>query len=214
MHSDAVQAAGRVPLDVDGWGVDLCSVSAHKLGGPQGVGALFIRSGHEHAPLITGGGQEQGRRSGTSNVAGIVGFGVAAREAMAAMGAGAARMEALRDGFEAEVLTRISDVRVLGDTDSRLPNTSLLSVRGVKGEALVFELDAHGIAISTGSACSSGSGELSHVLRAMALPEPDLDAAVRISIGHGTDEPELARALSVLAHAVERLRRLAGASRV
>ncbi len=208
VHCDAVQAAGRAPVAVDDWGVDLCSISAHKIGGPQGVGALYVRPGFPLAPLITGGGQEGGMRSGTSNVAGIVGFGAAAA-AVVADSAAPARMAALRDRFEARILDRIADVVVVGDLAHRLPNTSLLSIRGVKGEAVVFDLDAHGVAISTGSACSSGNGRVSHVVEAMSLPELDRDAVVRVSVGPETDPSSVDEAAATLEAAVRRLRNLA-----
>lgn len=204
-HVDAVQACGKVPLELDAWGVDLASVSGHKLGGPQGVGALYLREGVSLAPLLTGGGQEGGQRSGTHNTAGIVGLGEAARLARAELSEVSARMAALRDAFEEGVRSRVPWVRRLGDRERRLPNTASLSFPGIKGEALLMAMDAEEICVSTGSACSSGSGKPSHVLVAMGLSQSQLDGALRVSLGTGTTRDEVDVAAGVLADIALRL---------
>ena len=185
VHSDAVQAAGKVGLDFMSSGLDLMSVSAHKIGGPAGVGALLTRDGLALDPLIVGGGQERGRRSGTENLSGIVGFGAAAERAAADMVACVVgdRIAALRDRFEEKVLAGAPDARVLCQGIPRLPNTSCVVMPGVAAETQVMAMDLEGIAVSAGSACSSGKVKRSHVIDAM---EPAGDAAtnaIRISFG-------------------------------
>lgn len=209
LHCDAVQALGKVPVDVVAWDVDSCAVSAHKIGGPQGIGALVTRPGLGVEPLLRGGGQEHGRRSGTENVMAIAGFGVAAQVAERDLAATAARMRALRDGLEADLLAALPDCAVQGDRERRLPNTASLGFAGVKGEALVVSLDAQGICVSTGSACSSGSGRPSHVLVAMGVPAGQLGGALRISLGPATTQAEVAVAVRAIVTAVRRLRALA-----
>ena len=209
VHTDAVQAAGKIPVEVESWDVDLCSISAHKIGGPQGIGALYIREGLELPALITGGGQELGLRSGTYNAAGIIGFGAAAEAAHRTLARNMKHTSTLRDRFEAEMNSGLSDLRILGDTKSRLPNTSLMSIHGIKGEALVTALDAYDIAVSTGSACSSGSGNVSHVLDAMNLPKEDLDAVIRVSFGPESTDEELSIVLKRIIQLVNDLRAVA-----
>jgi cysteine desulfurase len=209
VHTDAVQAAGKVPLEVEKWGVELSSISAHKIGGPQGIGALYIHEDIEIPAMITGGGQEFGLRSGTSNAAGIIGFGAAAEAAHKGLAQNMRHTRSLRDRFEAEMQSALSDVFVLGDQPNRLPNTSLMSIHGIKGEALVTALDAQDIAISTGSACSSGSGAVSHVLGSMKLPKEDLDAVIRVSFGPESEQSELEEALKEIITTAQALRRIA-----
>ncbi len=210
IHTDAVQALGKIPVDVDAWGVDFCSVSAHKIGGPQGVGALYIHPEATIAPLITGGGQESGRRSGTLNVAGIVGFGAVAEVIAPRLNERSRTMATLRDRLESKILAALDTVHVLGDLEHRLPNTSLLAVPGIKGEAIVLEMDAAGVAISTGSACSSGTGEPSSVLTAMKLSNVKIQGAIRFSVGIENTEEEMDQAVSALIQTVERLHTVAG----
>lgn len=182
VHTDAVQAAGKIPLDIDELGVDFLSLSAHKLGGPQGVGALVLREDREVRAQVVGGGQERGRRSGTENVAGIAGFGEAARLALEGL-SHYAGLAALRDDIERRTGEIAPARHVHAAEVPRLPNTSCLSMPGVKSETQVMMFDLAGIAISAGSACSSGKVSASHVLDAMAVPEDEALTAVRVSLG-------------------------------
>ncbi|GMV41458.1 MAG: cysteine desulfurase [Myxococcales bacterium] len=205
VHVDAVQAAGKLPLDVATLGADLLTLSAHKLHGPKGVGALWVRRGLKPAPLLLGGHQERGRRGGTENVPGIVGFGVAARVAARAA-AEPARIAALRDrlwrGLEAMGAHRN------GDPERCLPNTLNVSVDGTEGEVVLASLDLAGVSVSSGSACTAGSLEPSHVLLAMGLSRERARAAVRFSLGRGTTAEEIDRVLSLLPDIVARTRGL------
>ncbi len=191
LHCDAVQAVGRIPFDMTALGLDLVSVSAHKLGGPQGVGALLLAEGLEVAPLIRGGGQERRRRAGTENVAGIAGFGAAAEAAQAGL-ADAGRSEALRDLLERLATEALPEALVIGAGAPRLPNTSCLALPGLAAETQVIGLDLAGVAVSAGSACSSGKVESSHVLRAMGLDESLAASAIRVSLGWASDESDIA----------------------
>ncbi len=209
VHTDAVQAAGKVPVDLQSWDVDLASLSAHKLGGPQGIGALYVRPELRLDALITGGGQEGGRRSGTENTAAIVGFGVAARLARGELTERASRSRRQRDGFEAHVLAQVPQVQIQGDRHNRLPNTSSMSILGITGEAMVMRLDAMGLAAATGSACSSGSGKPSPVLVAMGLADRDIQGALRVSVGWNTTDAEVERAATAVVAAAKALFALA-----
>lgn len=193
VHCDAVQAVGKIAVDFAALGVDSLAVSAHKIGGPQGVGALLLRDGLAFRPLLTGGGQELGRRSGTENLAGIAGFGAAA----AAAGRDLPRMSgvaALRDRLERRLLDAVPGARAHGAAVDRLPNTSCVTMPGVPGETQVMALDLAGVCISAGAACSSGKVRPSHVLRAMGLDEAEAASAVRFSLGPDTTEAEIRRA--------------------
>jgi cysteine desulfurase len=196
LHVDAVQGAGRIDCSIEDLGADLLSVTAHKLGGPQGAGALIKRGDiHIADPLIKGGGQERGSRGGTENVAAIVGFGAAAGAANAARKADAIRMAALRDKFEAGLLAASPQAVIFGKNANRLPNTSFFAVPGVRAEAAVISFDLNGISTSSGSACSSGKVQGSKILAAMGV-EPALAAgAVRVSLGWTTTENEVDRLL-------------------
>ncbi len=205
-HTDAVQSAGKIRVDVREMDVDLASFSAHKLYGPKGVGALWIRRGVRLMPVLTGGRQERNRRPGTENVAGIVGFGVAARLAAARLEAEATRLAALRDRLEAAVLERVPQSEVNGARDARVPNTANISFAGVEAESLLIALDLEGIAVSTGSACSSGTLEPSHVLKAMGLPGHRAQSSIRFSLGLSNTERDVDRLVEVLPGIVERLR--------
>ncbi len=209
-HTDAVQTAGKLPIDVTALGVDLLSISAHKFNGPKGVGALWIRRGMRLVAPTTGGRQERNRRAGTENVPAIVGFGVAAELARGKLAAEAARLEALRDRLEAGMLERVADATVNG-SGARVPNTTNISFRGVEAEALLIALDLEGIAVSTGSACSSGTLEPSHVLRAMGLTPRRAQSSIRFSLGLGNTEAEIERVLDVLPPLVAKLRALSRA---
>jgi cysteine desulfurase len=211
VHCDAVQAAGRLPIDVRALDVDLLALSAHKICGPKGVGGLYVRRGTALAPLLRGGGQERNRRAGTENVAGIVGFGIAAAIAREALAAEAQRLCGLRDRLEASLL-RIPGVRRNGE-GPRLPNTANLSFDGTEAEDLLIALDLEGIAVSTGAACSAGGVEPSHVLRAMGLAPERVQSSLRLSLGRTTGEADILRAAEAIASVVERQRARRGASR-
>ena len=206
-HTDAVQTAGKLPLDVTALGVDLLSISAHKFNGPKGVGALWIRRGTRLVAPLTGGRQERNRRAGTENVPAIVGLGVAAGLAGRKLVQEAARLGALRDRLESALLERIPDTTVNGDGD-RVPNTTNISFHGIEAEALLIALDLEGIAVSTGSACSSGTLEPSHVLRAMGLTPRRAQSSIRFSLGLGNTADEVERVVEALPRLVDKLRAL------
>ena len=205
-HTDAVQAAGRAPIDLKRSAIDLLSLSSHKLHGPKGVGALYVRRGLKFAPMIYGGRQERARRGGTENVPGIVGFGKAAEIAVPRLHGDAARMRALRDRLESDLIGRIRDVSVMGARAERLPNTSAIACAGVEAEAVATMLAREGIAVSTGAACSGGSHAPSHVLKAMNVPIAAELGAVRFSLSRETDDDEIDRALAATREIVGRLR--------
>ena len=206
LHSDAVQAAGKVPFDLASSGADMISLSAHKLGGPKGVGALVLREGVAVEPLIKGGGQERRRRAGTENVSGIVGFGVAAELASAALGR-AAEIGKLRDELEARAVSIAPDMVVFSANVARLPNTSAMAVPGTKAETLLIGLDLAGVAVSSGSACSSGKVEASHVLKAMGVAPELPQAALRVSLGPDTTKAEIDRFIAIWGEMITRLKR-------
>src|SRR5687767_8244796 len=204
VHCDAVQAAGKVPLDVDTLGVDLLALSAHKIYGPQGVGALFVRRGTRMKPLLRGGSQERNRRAGTENVAGIAGLGRAAQLAAAELAEQAPRVSALRDRLEARLL-EIPGARRNGE-GPRVPNTANVSFERVEAESLLLALDLQGLAVSTGAACAAGAMEPSHVLRAMGLSPERVQSSVRFSLGRTTTAEQVDRAALLVAAAVLRQR--------
>jgi cysteine desulfurase len=205
LHTDAVQVAGRLPLDFSALGADMMTLSAHKIGGPKGVGALVLREGVPVEPLIKGGGQERRRRAGTENVAGIVGFGVAA-ELAAAEPDKAAELAALRDELEERALAVEPDTVVVSGRVARLPNTSCIAVPGTKAETLVIGLDLAGVAVSVGSACSSGKVEASHVLSAMGLSHELAQGAIRVSLGFGTVSADIERFIVAWSELIKRMR--------
>jgi cysteine desulfurase len=207
-HIDAVQAFGKIPVDVEALGVDLVSLSAHKINGPKGVGALYVRRGTPLASWLRGGGHEQGLRAGTENVAGIVGFGAAAQLRSREMETEAGYIEGLRDRLASGLMAAIDEVVVNGSRTHRLPGTLNVSFRRVEAESILLGLDLEGIAASSGSACTAGTAEPSHVLLAMGL-EPRLAAgAVRFSFGYGNDAAQVDRVVKVLPPIVARLRAL------
>jgi cysteine desulfurase len=208
MHTDAVQSVGKVPVDVRALGVDLLSLSAHKFNGPKGAGVLWIKRGTRMQPTVTGGKHERNRRAGTENVAAIAGLGVAAGLAAHKLAAEASRVGELRDRLEAAILTAVPGTAVNGDPDQRVPNTSNISFDRVEAESLLIALDLEGIAVSTGSACSSGTLEPSHVLKAMGLPPHRTQNSLRFSLGMFSTEEEVDRVAEVLPRLVEKLRGL------
>jgi cysteine desulfurase len=205
LHTDAVQAAGRIKLDIAALGADLLSLSAHKIGGPKGVGALVLGGGATVEPLMKGGSQERRRRAGTENVAGIVGFGVAAELALADL-AKMGEIAGLRDELERGAVALAHGAVVLSANVARLPNTTCLAVPGVKAETLVIGLDLAGVAVSAGSACSSGKVEASHVLGAMGVADELRQGAIRVSLGFGTVNADIYSFLKAFGELIGRLR--------
>jgi len=207
-HSDGVQSTGKISVDVKKLKVDLFSMSAHKIHGPKGVGALFGKKGSVLKPQLTGGGHERNRRSGTENVAGIVGFGVAAKMAREGMGSEMDRVKELRDRLESGLKKNIDLIRVNAENAPRLPNTSNIMVDYAEGEGLVISLDLKGIAVSTGSACSSGSLEPSHVLTAIGKTPDEAHGSLRFSLNSMNTEQDVDYVVEVLPRIVDRLREL------
>jgi len=205
-HSDAVQAVGKIPVDIERCHLDLLSLTAHKFHGPKGTGAMFIRKGTNLAPLIYGGHHERDRRAGTENVPGIVGLGKAAALAGEFLVESGARLAALRDRLENGLLERVPGTAVNGDRTRRVPGTANLRFDGIDAGSLVIALDLEGIACSAGSACSSGSAEPSHVLTAIGLPAEQARSSVRFSLGHATTTEDVEYTLEVLPRVVEESR--------
>lgn len=197
MHCDAVQAAGRIALSMPALGIDALTLSAHKLGGPKGVGAIALSPAMEMGDrLLAGGGQESGRRAGTENVAGIAAFGIAAEEAAAALNDEAQRLAVLRDAFELRMRAIAPDIVIFGVDVPRLPNTSLFSVPGARAETLLMALDLKGVSVSSGSACSSGKVHRSHVLAAMGVAPELMDCAIRVSFGWTSVQDDITQCIS------------------
>lgn len=205
-HTDAVQAVGKMPIDVRDLGVDLMSISSHKIHGPKGIGALYIRSGVQIAPLVLGGGQESGLRSGTENVANIVGFGKACQMAKENMEANSAHLKNLRDSLVQKVTSEISHVSVNGHGQNRLPNNAHFTFLGVNGEDLIIKLDENGIAASTGSACSVKTQKASHVLAAMGFSHEQITGSLRLTVGLTNTIQEIENTVAVLKKTVSELR--------
>ncbi|MGE3276288.1 MAG: cysteine desulfurase family protein [Vicinamibacterales bacterium] len=208
VHTDAVQTAGKIPVDVRALGVDLLSISAHKFYGPKGVGALWIRRGVRLVPYLTGGRHERNRRAGTENVPAIAGMGAAATAARASMAREATRQAALRDRLEAGLMAAVPGVSLNGATHPRVPNTTNLSFDRLESESLLIALDLEGIAVSSGSACSSGTLEPSHVLKAMGLPHARTLGSLRFSLGSSTTEADIDRVIAVMPAIAAKLRGL------
>jgi cysteine desulfurase len=206
VHTDAVQAVGKIPVDVGAWGVDLLSLSAHKFHGPKGAGALFVRRGVRLSPHTPGGGQEKRLRAGTENTLAIVGLGAAARLAAERREADSARIAGLRERLERGILARVPDCRPIGSTAPRLPNTSAILFEEASGEALLIRLDLEGIAVSVGSACSSGTMEPSAALQSLGLTAREAKSVVRFSLSRLTREDEVARVLECLPEIVREVR--------
>jgi cysteine desulfurase len=210
-HTDAVQSIGKVPVDVRGLGVDLLSLSAHKFNGPKGIGALWIKRGARVTAILTGGKHERNRRAGTENVPAIAGLGVAARLARKKVTTDATRLAALRNRLEEAILAQVPGTAINGAREPRVPNTTNISFEAVEAESLLIALDLEGVAVSTGSACSSGTLEPSHVLRAMGLPAPRTQNSIRLSLGAGNTDAEVDFVVSKLPAIVGKLRSLTGA---
>jgi cysteine desulfurase len=205
MHTDAVQSAGKVPLDVGGLGADLLSLSAHKLYGPKAVGCLYVRKGVKLRPLLTGGGHERGLRAGTENVAGVVGFGKACEIASEKMAADSARITALRDDLQRRLSDLLPSSSVNGHPEKRLPNTLNVCVAPGMAEAVMIRCDLAGIAVSAGSACASGSIEPSHVLLAMGVPREKALGSIRISLGAYSTRGDADSAVEIIPEIVKNI---------
>jgi cysteine desulfurase len=208
MHSDGVQSAGKISVDVRSLGLDLFSISAHKFNGPKGAGALWIKRGTRVQAILTGGKHERNRRAGTENVPAIAAMGAAARLAIAKLDGESARVAALRDRLETGILRAVAGTVVNGARDRRVPNTTNISFERVEAESLLIALDLEGIAVSTGSACSSGTLEPSHVLRAMGFPPHRTQNSLRFSLGMFSTAEEVDKVIEVLPRLVEKLRGL------
>ena len=206
-HTDAIQSIGKIPVNVKTLGPDLLSLSAHKYNGPKGVGALWLKRGIRLSTVQTGGRHERNRRAGTENVPGLVGLGVAS-----ALAQGKLAESKLRDLLEEGILQKISDTAINGQQDQRVPNTSNISFAGVEAESLLIALDLEGVAVSTGSACSSGTLEPSHVLRAMGLPSNRVQSSIRFSLGTGNTQSDVDHLVNILPAIVGRLRALSSSS--
>lgn len=207
-HTDAVQAVGKIPLNLAESGIDLLSLSGHKLHAPKGIGILYIRKGTRLSPFMLGGHQEAGRRAGTENVPGIVGLGKACELAAANLEEENSKVKALRDKLESELLEKCPDCRLNGDTADRLPNTSNISFEYIEGEAILLMLDKYGICASSGSACTSGSLEPSHVLRAMGVPFTAAHGSIRFSLSRYNTEEEVDYTIEKMPPIVNQLREL------
>ena len=207
-HTDAVQSAGKIPVNVRALGVDLLALSAHKFYGPKGIGALWVKRGVRLSPFLSGGKQERNRRAGTENVAGAIGMGVAAGLAMQKMAAEAGRLAALRDRLENGILSSVPNTEVNGSREARVPNTTNISFDRIEAESLLIALDLEGVAVSTGSACSSGTLEPSHVLKAMNLSSHRAQNSIRFSLGASNTEEQIDHVISILPRIVTKLRSL------
>ncbi|KHK90692.1 cysteine desulfurase NifS [Novosphingobium malaysiense] len=207
-HTDAVQAVGKIPINMAESEIDMLSLSGHKLHGPKGIGALYARKGTRLRPLIRGGHQERGRRAGTENAPAIIGLGKAAELALEHMNDEQTRVAGLRDRLEKGLLQRIGNSFVTGDTENRLPNTANVAFEYIEGEAILLFMNREGIAASSGSACTSGSLEPSHVLRAMNVPYTAAHGAIRFSFSRENDETDVDRVLEAMPQIIDRLREM------
>jgi cysteine desulfurase len=207
-HTDAVQSAGKIPVNVRALGVDLLSVSAHKFYGPKGIGALWAKRGVRLSPFLSGGKQERNRRAGTENVPGAIGMGIAAARAAQKMVANAARLAGLRDRLENGILSSVPNTDVNGTREARVPNTTNISFDRIEAESLLIALDLEGVAVSTGSACSSGTLEPSHVLKAMNLSSHRAQNSIRFSLGASNTEEQIDHVIEILPRIVTKLRSL------
>jgi cysteine desulfurase len=207
-HTDAVQAVGKIPIDMADSAIDMLSLSGHKLHAPKGIGALYVRKGTKFAPFLMGGHQEGGRRAGTENTASIIGLGRAAQLAKEWMDDENTRVRALRDKLESKLLERVTASMVNGDPENRLPNTTSIAFEYIEGEAILLLMDQHGICASSGSACTSGSLEPSHVLRAMGVPFTAAHGSIRFSLSIYNTEDEIDFIIDKMPPIIERLRQM------
>jgi cysteine desulfurase len=205
-HTDAVQVIGKIPVDVQDTDIDMLSFSGHKLHAPKGIGALYVRRGVRYRPLLRGGHQERGRRAGTENSASIVAFGVAAEQAELHLETMSGKVRALRDMLEQGILAKVPHCFVTGDPDNRVANTSNIAFEYVEGEAILMFLNQHGIAASSGSACTSGSLEPSHVMQAMDIPFTAAHGTIRFSLSRYTTEKDIQKVIEVVPEIIEKLR--------
>ena len=211
-HTDAIQSVGKIPISVKALGADLLSLSAHKFNGPKGVGALWLKRGVRLTTVQTGGRHERNRRAGTENVPGLVGMGIASELAQQKLTESKQDFSTLRNLLEEGILQEVSDTAINGQRNRRIPNTSNISFAGVEAESLLIALDLEGVAVSTGSACSSGTLEPSHVLRAMGLPSNRVQSSIRFSLGTSNNRADIERLISILPALVGRLRALSSGS--
>jgi cysteine desulfurase len=207
-HTDAVQVAGKIPINVNNLPVDMLSLSGHKLHAPKGIGILYVRKGTRFSPYLIGGHQERGRRAGTENVASIIGLGKACEIAAKNLSEESRQLSYLRDKLEKALIQKCPDVRINGDVTSRLPNTTNLSFEYVEGEAILLRLNEYGICASSGSACTSGSLEPSHVLRAMGVPFTAIHGSIRFSLSRYNTEAEIDRVIEIMPGIILNLRQL------
>lgn len=207
-HTDAVQAVGKIPMDLAELPIDMLSLSGHKFHAPKGVGALYVKRGVRFHPFVIGGHQERGRRAGTENLASVIGLGKAAELALAGIEEENTRVKALRDRLEQSVLETIPAVRINGDPEHRLPNTANISFEYIEGESILMLLDMHNICASSGSACTTGSLEPSHVLRAMGVPYTAAHGSIRFSFSRYNTDEEVDKVLEVLPPVIARLREI------
>jgi cysteine desulfurase len=205
-HTDAVQVVGKIPLDIQDTEIDMMSFSGHKLHAPKGIGGLYVRRGVRYRPLLRGGHQERGRRAGTENTAAIVAFGVAAEQAELHLETMAGKVKALRDKLEQGILSRVGHTFVTGDPDNRVTNTANIAFEYVEGEAILMLLSQYGIAASSGSACTSGSLEPSHVMQAMQIPFTAAHGTIRFSLSRYTSEKDIDYVISVVPEIIDKLR--------
>jgi cysteine desulfurase len=209
VHVDAVQAFGKIPLNVKELGIDMLSISGHKFYGPKGVGALYVRRGMQLEAFVRGGAQERGMRGGTENIPAIAGLGKACETAMSGLQENFIRERMLRDRLQMRLLKNIENVKINGDTEKRIPNTLNVSFSGIEADALAVRLDIEGISVSTGSACSSGASQVSHVLKALRVKAEFLGSAIRFSIGYGNTHDQIEHSASLTAAIVADMRKKA-----
>ncbi len=209
VHADAVQAFGKIPLNVKGLGIDMLSISGHKFYGPKGAGALYVRRGMQLEAFVRGGAQERGLRGGTENMPAIAGLGKACETAISCLQENFIRERMLRDRLQTLILKNIGDVRINGDFEKRIPNTASIGFLGIEAEALAVRLDIEGVSVSTGSACSSGASQVSHVLKALRVPAEFLGSAIRFSLGNKNSSGQIDRAASIIADIVADMRKKA-----